>query len=192
MREIESIPLKETRVAQEVNAICAMEEGGERRVFDCVCEREREREREWIWQRKVSRFFRWRHNRPAKPRGKSQWQTYLRIQSFDYLLHVWHCLCDFYPFLFLIGCEFYFLFLNLILPFSIGGIFFIMPYNCGNLRRIWQNPNSFVLLSPTQNLRYFLHSTNFLQSTTVLLLHREVYHSKQGLSSLGSTMVNIQ
>ena len=46
MREIESIPLKETRVAQEVNAICAMEEGGERRVFDCVCERERERERE--------------------------------------------------------------------------------------------------------------------------------------------------
>ena len=138
----------------------------------------------------MSRFFRWRHNRPAKPRGKSQWQTYLRIQSFDYLLHVWHCLCDFYPFLFLTGCEFYFLFLNLILPFSIGGIFFIMPYNCGNLRRIWQNPNSFVLLSPTQNLRYFLHSTNFLQSTTVLLLHREVYHSKQGLSSLGSTMVN--
>ena len=46
MREIESIPLKETRVAEEVNAICAIEEGGERRVFDCVCERERERERE--------------------------------------------------------------------------------------------------------------------------------------------------
>ena len=46
MRERESIPLKETRVAEEVNAICAIEEGGERRVFDCVCERERERERE--------------------------------------------------------------------------------------------------------------------------------------------------
>ena len=46
MREIESIPLKETRVAEEVNAICAMEEGGERRVFDYVWERERKKESE--------------------------------------------------------------------------------------------------------------------------------------------------
>ena len=162
-----------------------------------VFERERERERkwEWIWQRKVSRFFRWQHNRPAKPRGRSQWQTCVRMQSFDHLLHVghcwWECSRDFYPFLFLIGCEFYFKKV-LILPFSIGGIFFIMLYNCRNLRRILQNPNSFVLFSPTQNLRYFIHSTNFLQSTTVLLLHREVYHSKQRLSSFGSTMVNTQ
>ena len=46
-REIESIPLKETRVAEEVNAICAIEEGGERRVFDCVFVRQRKRERKW-------------------------------------------------------------------------------------------------------------------------------------------------
>ena len=50
MREIESIPLKETRVAEEVNAICAMEEGGERRVFDCVLVREKERERGRKWE----------------------------------------------------------------------------------------------------------------------------------------------
>ena len=46
-REIESIPLKETRVSEEVNAICAIEEGGERRVFDCVFVRQRKRERKW-------------------------------------------------------------------------------------------------------------------------------------------------
>ena len=42
VRERKIIPLKNTSVGEAVNAICAIEEGGERHGSECLSERERE------------------------------------------------------------------------------------------------------------------------------------------------------
>ena len=94
----------------------------------------------------------------AKGQDRSQWHTYVRIQSFDHLLHTWHCLCDFYPFLF-----------N-------GRYILYYAIQLQESRRIWQNSNPFRLCSPPQNLRYFLHSTNF----SPIYLHCFYYIEKVG------------
>jgi hypothetical protein len=46
VRERKIIPLKNTSVGEAVNAICAIEEGGERHGSECLSEREKKRDRE--------------------------------------------------------------------------------------------------------------------------------------------------